>query len=126
MPLDIPAVSVTSQTIRYAKAAWDFNRDGGDVGEHKLPSQQVPPESLIIGWAFNVVTPLASSGSPTAYPMVGTLELTRLAMDTGNTSGSQLAGLSTDPTPDSSWPISLYIDGDPLTAGSMLIYVFYV
>jgi hypothetical protein len=126
MPLDIPAVGVAGQTIKYARGAWDFNRDGGAQGTIPLPSQQVPSPLLILGYAFIPVGGLSSLGAPTITVNVGNVPIVTFV---ASLVGASNWGWFPD-TPfllfDNSFPITITIAVADLTGGSAYVYVFYV
>lgn len=126
MPLDIPASPIASQTIRYARAAWDVSRDGGEVGIVSLPSQQVPSGALMLGYAWVVVDQFTDLGTSAVEIMAGGRSLNG-DIDPVASSGAQSLGSGVViPTAGGSLPIILGLTGDGYSAGSMLIYVFYV
>jgi len=126
MPLDIPASGVGSQTIRYARAAWDYARDGGDPGLKPTASQQLPNGCLILGFAGVAVDQPIDVGSSTMQVSIGASQI-------GEPFDPLVNGVGIHFTDDlvmvnewGSMPISLMITGDGYSAGSLLIYVFYV
>lgn len=126
MALDIPAVPITSQTIRYAKAAWDVARDGGFAGQISIPSQQLPADARILAVGYRTVDTFTDLGSSTTAVAYGNSQPT--APFTPDLTPSYLWWMAdlTPLYPNGSLPLSVIVVGDGYSAGSMYIYVFYV
>jgi hypothetical protein len=126
MPLDIPSLPSANQVLRYAKASYDFDRDGGDPGLHSIPSQQVPASAMLAGHTIVRTVSLTSAGTSTIAPEVGSIQIGS-PLDSGDLVSLTFMGNDGGPTPsDGSYPIALMISGDALTAGAFTIYVWYV
>jgi hypothetical protein len=126
MALDVPAVPIASQTIRYVRAAWDFNRDGGAVGRIYIPTQAIPAGTLCIGTAFQVVEAVTAESGAEVVVMLGDHFVDRLSDPVGVRSSSHFGLDDSEGMTDSAWGISLDIQTAALLGGSMFIYVFYV
>ena len=126
MALDVPAVPIASQTLRYAKAAWDYVRDGGGPGLVPTASQQLPARAFILGAAVEWVDPISDVGTSTMQLCLGANAIGSTFNPASDGPflqwGADIVGLG----PDTSLPICLTITGDGYSAGSMLLYVFYV
>jgi hypothetical protein len=126
MALDVPAIPIASQTLKYIKAAYDAVRDEGGAGLHPIPSQQIPAGALVVGLAVAVVTNFVDSGTSTVTVNVGPDPL-GAAVDPVAIP-AWIAWLDDDikPIGDGSKPITVTVTGDGYTDGSCYIYVFYV
>ena len=126
MALDIPALPSANQVLRYAKASYDFARDGGDLGLHSIPGQQVPPGALLFGPSWVVTTPFTGGDSLNLQIKVGAVDVAGGIEPVGNLTGSRLDG-PVGPSPaDGSYPISLEIRDTAVLSGALTIYVWYV
>ena len=126
MGLDILTIPPSGQTLRYVKASYDFARDGGEVGVHAIPSQQVPAGAILFGPSVATIDVPTSDAAPGILFHVGTA--TSASYDFGSFAGpTGRLDLVWGPTQsDGSYPVTLEITGDPLTGGAFLIYVWYV
>jgi hypothetical protein len=126
MPVDVIPSIPASQTLRYAKASYDFDRDGGEVGFHSIPSQQVPAGATVLDPTIAVQTPPTADDVAIIAIMLGSLELVANPYtDFGAPTGGPGSALAIAPA-DGSLPITLEIRDFPLTAGALVLYVWYV
>jgi hypothetical protein len=126
MPLDITPSLPLTQTIRYATATYYFDRDGGDIGLHTLPSQQVPAGAFILGFGWTSTTPATSEGSPTMQVKVGSVYIGGAPNPVSETVyGGPGSSVNVAPS-NGSFPIMIDIQGAALTDGWLNIYLFYV
>ena len=126
MPLDIATIPPTGQTLRYVRASYDRDRDGGDVGLISIPSQKVPPGVLMLGPSLLVSTPFTTGGDAQVSLWLGTQQLRNpIGAALVQTVGGLDTSIGQSPV-DGSYPITLLVETDPLTAGAMLIYLWYV
>jgi hypothetical protein len=126
MALDIPALSPTGQTLKYVRAAYDFERDGGVQGTIHIPSQQLPSGAVVVGIGAMVVTPCTSLGTPTILVRLGPNIVDSLPSPIDAATMATFPVGSAVPQTESAWPVSIDITEADLTAGSFYIYVFYV
>jgi hypothetical protein len=126
LPLDITPSLPLTQTIRYATATWYFDRDGGDIGLHTLPSQQVPAGALMLGAGWTSTTPVTSEGTPTIQVKVGSVYLGDALGPLDYPVRSGLDTAAKVAPSNGSFPIMIDIQGAALTDGWLTIYVFYV
>ena len=126
MGLDIPSIPPSGQTLRYAKASYDFARDGGDVGVHAIPSQQVPAGAILFGPSVATIDVPTSDAVPDILFHVGTATSTSFNfLSFARPIGA--LDVAWGPTQsDGSYPITIEITGAPLTGGAFLIYVWYL
>jgi len=126
MALDVPAIGSATQTLKYIKAAWETTRDGGATGLISIPSQQIPVGARILGHAYYVVESFTDLGTSTFSICLSNVPIVE-DLDAAQAYGFvQFFNGEAIPVQESSPPISILVDGDGYSAGSMYIYVFYV
>jgi len=126
VPLDIPATSVAGQTVRYAKAAWDFDRDQAANAPISIPSQQVPAGAVILGLAWSAVTRLTMVPPQPIVLQVGPSSFLLPGNPTDDWGGMLWPVQPNPSTTAGSYPILIDFSAGSPTAGAILIYVFYV
>jgi hypothetical protein len=126
MPLDIIPSIPTSQTLRYAKASFDFDRDGGDVGVHSIPSQQVPAGALVLGATWSATTPFTLGEGGSLSVLLATLALFDHDDPLAHPTYGGLGSARGFAPSDGSYPIVVRVDDAALTAGALVVYVWYV
>jgi len=124
--IDIPAVGVAGQGIKYARAAWDVSRDGGGPGSISIPSQQVPAGALILGIAYQVVDTFTDTGTSTIVVYVDGATLASGIDPVMTPRAIVLANDAITAPPVAAYPITITVSGDGYSAGSAYIYVVYV
>jgi hypothetical protein len=127
MALDVSALPVTGQTVKYAKAAWDFDRDGGTVGAIlSIPSQQLPVGAVVIAIGHQTVDPIVDIGTTAFDVYAGGINLdASLSPALASASFISLNAYCQVITAGS-MPITIGVAGDGFSAGSAYIYVFYI
>jgi len=126
VPIDIPAVGVAGQNIKYAKAALDLAVDSDNPGTVVIPGQQLPSGALIIGYAYQVVDEFVDTGSSSIEIFPGEFEGAYPIDPVTKLRGVNFAIQGSIADPGRSYPIYVNVNGDGYSAGSMYIYVFYV
>jgi len=126
MALDIPALPSANQVLRYAKASYDFTRDGGDTGIHIIPSQQVPAGATLLRPTLVVQTPCTADATAAINIKVGTQTLYNTSTDDLTVSAGGPSAVGGTALADGSLPITVEIADNHLTAGAFTIYVWYV
>jgi len=126
MPLDVPALPITSQTIKYARASYDVARDGASPGYKPIPSQQVPANAFLVGLAWQAVERLDGTGPNNITIGIGPLAMGIDGDVTDDFGGAKFLGTGANARLDSSFPISLSLSQSDATQGQLYLYVFYV
>lgn len=126
MPLDIPALPATGQTIRIARAAWDVSRDGGLVGLIPIPSQQVPAGSRVLAVAYDTTTPFVDLVSSTFAVYLGSTPVSQALDPVATPAGQDWTSQVLLPILDGSFPLSVVVAGTGYSAGACNIFVFYI
>jgi len=127
MALDIPSVPAVGQTLKYIRAAYDFNREGGDPGgPYSVPSQQLPAGAIVVAVGHQTVDPVTDVGSTVVHVWLGTLQLDQALTPQAYGASFYALGNNALPAAAASLPVSLVVYGDGFLAGSFIVYVYYV
>lgn len=126
MPLDIPGLGVTGQTIKYARAAWDVARDGGGPGLISIPSQQLPIGARVIGYSYDTPTPFVDTGVSTFDVNVGPIPLLTAQDPVLQPYFAYFGTPAAFLVSDGSFPLAVLVTGTGYSAGAMYIFIFYV
>jgi len=126
MALDVPALPIVSQTLKYVKAAWDVDYAGGAAGLIGIVSQQVPSGALILGHLFLPVDAFVDIGTSTVTVGVGVETIGDPSDPATGGSWIEFAQQAPYPNDQGSVGVTVTVAGDGYSAGSAYIYVFYV
>jgi len=126
MPLDIPSLPPSGQTLRYVKATYQADSNTGTAGLHSLVSQQVPLGAFILGYSWLVTTPFHDLGTSTlTLGLQGGGQADPIDPVAVN-QATDFAGGWSQVNDLGSYPLVLTVSGDGYDTGEMLIYLWYV
>jgi hypothetical protein len=126
MTIDVAALPVAGQTMKYIRATWEVTRDGGAAGPVSIPSQQLPAGAVILGTALVSTDALTDIGTSTVQLMLGQDPISaKIALASVNAAMEWLDDAMLIAS-GGSWPITLLVEGDGFSAATVYIYVFYV